>query len=76
MESHWAGRQSESTLAVTSTTAGVSRTCSSTLAIGIETGDTDAIKVVGGESGVSEKEKSEKGLQMHLVGVVRGGIEV
>lgn len=39
--------------------AGVLRTCTSTLAIGIEARDIDAIKVVGGDSRMGEKEKRD-----------------
>ena len=42
------------------------QTWASTLALGIETGDIDAIEVVGCEDEVG-KEESDEELQMHLV---------
>ena len=50
--------------------AGLPRTCASTVAVGTEARDIDAVKVVGGESRVGEKEKSDEGLKTHLVGGV------
>ena len=56
--------------------AGVPRTCAPTLAVGTETRDVDAVKVVGGESRVGEKEESDKELETHAVSVkeLGGGV--
>jgi len=68
MEFHSAGRSSGSASAVTGVKITL-RTCTSTLAISVETRDLDPIKVVGGESGMGEEEKSDKGPQMHRVDI-------
>ena len=45
------------------------RTCTPTLATGVETGDVNAVEIVGGESGVGEEEEIYNELQMHRTGM-------
>jgi hypothetical protein len=57
MESHWAN---ESCSALQPFGTITPQTLVSTLALRIETGDVDAIKVVGGEGEVREEEEGKK----------------